>query len=154
MITIRTNIADVLSKIEDKISMLRDKNTIIKSCALQMSGELRYRIHVNGEDASGNPLGEYSSKYLKIRQKKYNRTADRRIVLSLTSQMENDMGAMETPNGYGIGFKNKANLDKASYAEDRAGGTDTENKIYALSTNEQEKTRTIIHEETRLIFSQ
>jgi hypothetical protein len=154
VITIRTNIVDVVSRLTTKIAALKDKERIMRSCAIQMTGELRYRIHVAGEDASGKPIGTYTTAYLRLRQKKFNRTPDPKIILSLTSQQENDMGPIETPNGYGIGFKNITNLEKAGYAEDRAGGSETENKIYSLSEAEQNKTSLLIQSEVTQIFSE
>lgn len=151
MITIRTNIGSVTAGIVDKLALLKDKERIVRSCAVQMSGEIRRRIHVDGQDASGNPIGTYSSKYLKLRQKKYNRTSDSNVILSLTSQQENDMGAIETPRGYGIGFKNPLNLKKAAWAEERYGGTDTQNKIYAFTQNESKSVGLIIQDEYKKI---
>jgi len=154
VITIRTNINDVVHRLGAKIAALQDKEKLARSIAVKMTGELRYRIHVAGEDAAGNQIGVYNSKYLKLRQRKFNRTADPKVILSLTSQMENDMSPIETPNGYGIGFKNIANLEKAGYAEDRAGGTDSENKIYALSVSEQTKVGLLSQEGITQIFAQ
>ncbi len=48
---------------------------------------------------------------------KYNRTADTKVIGSLTRQMENDESVVPTPRGYGIGFKNQANYEKSQYLE-------------------------------------
>lgn len=53
---------------------------------------------------------------------KYNRTADTKVVASLTRQMENDFGTnaedpAQTEAGYGIGFKNPHNYDKSQWVE-------------------------------------
>ena len=48
---------------------------------------------------------------------KYNRTADPKVVASLTRQMENDESVMPTPTGYGIGFNNSDNYNKSQYVE-------------------------------------
>lgn len=47
----------------------------------------------------------------------YNRTADTKVILSLTSQMEKDMSVIATGNGYGIGYLNPDNLKKARWCE-------------------------------------
>lgn len=68
---------------------------------------------------------------------KYNRTADTKVVLSLTRQMENDMGVVAAGKSYGIGFKNKLNYDKSIWCEE------TYNKdIYKLTPQELELVRT------------
>lgn len=47
----------------------------------------------------------------------YNRTADTKVILSLTRQMENDETVVKTDEGYGIGFLNPFNFKKAGYCE-------------------------------------
>lgn len=48
---------------------------------------------------------------------KYNRTNDTKVVGSLTRQMENDMVIIPTDNGYGIGYQNQHNMDKALWLD-------------------------------------
>lgn len=53
---------------------------------------------------------------------KYNRSSDTKVVISLTRQLENDLGTNETDpiktgEGYGIGFKNPENYDKSQKVE-------------------------------------
>lgn len=49
---------------------------------------------------------------------KYNRTADTTVIVSLTSQLENNYVVTETPTGYGIGFTNPLNMQKAQWVEE------------------------------------
>lgn len=49
---------------------------------------------------------------------KYNRTNDTKVVASLTRQMENDESVVQTGNGYGIGFLNPLNYQKALWVEE------------------------------------
>jgi hypothetical protein len=52
----------------------------------------------------------------------YNRDSDKKVVLSLTRQMENDMGGTEpikVDGGYGIGYQNELNYNKAIWNEKR-----------------------------------
>ncbi|WP_346236758.1 hypothetical protein ABDK00_014020 [Niabella insulamsoli] len=49
----------------------------------------------------------------------YRRGSDTKVILSLTSQMENDMSVMATSDGYGIGYNNPFNLKKALWNEER-----------------------------------
>lgn len=53
-----------------------------------------------------------------IARPKYNRTPDTKVILSLTRQMENDESVFPTDNGYGIGFLNHHNYEKALWCED------------------------------------
>jgi hypothetical protein len=48
---------------------------------------------------------------------KYNRTADTKVILSLTRQMENDMSVLPSGTGYGIGYNNQDNFKKSQYNE-------------------------------------
>lgn len=48
---------------------------------------------------------------------KYNRTADTTVIGSLTREMENDMVAIPTDQGYGIGYTREDNLKKAQYLD-------------------------------------
>lgn len=73
-----------------------------------------------------------SKKAIKVKKKdgetngslrpKYNRTADTKVIISLTRQMENDLAVCEnapikTSTGYGIGYLNPDNRKKADYVE-------------------------------------
>lgn len=74
-----------------------------------------------GEDKVGKP------------RPNYNRTADTKVVLSLTRQMENDFSIVAVGKSYGLGFKNSLNYDKSIWCEE------TYNKaIYKLTLAEKE----------------
>ncbi len=47
----------------------------------------------------------------------YHRSSDPKVIISLTRQLENDWSVIATNAGYGIGFKNPFNLQKARWAE-------------------------------------
>ncbi len=64
---------------------------------------------------------------------KYNRTNDTKVILSLTRQMESDLSVQPTEKGYGLGYNNSANADKAKWAEDKY-----KKKIFALTDPEKE----------------
>lgn len=51
-------------------------------------------------------------------RQRYNRTADTRVVGSLTRKMENDLSVMPAGRGYGIGYNNPDNYDKSQWLED------------------------------------
>lgn len=73
---------------------------------------------------------------------KYNRTDDTKKVYSLTRQMENDFGLKETKEpiktatGYGVGFKNPVNAQKAEWQKEYS-------EVYKLSEQEKQKVRDI-----------
>ena len=45
----------------------------------------------------------------------YNRSADTKVILSLTQQMENDLSVMPAGRGYGIGYNNPLNYQKSQW---------------------------------------
>lgn len=49
---------------------------------------------------------------------RYNRTADTKVVASLTRQMENDLSVIPSGNGYGIGYLNPFNFQKSEWVEE------------------------------------
>jgi hypothetical protein len=67
---------------------------------------------------------------------KFNRTADTKVVLSLTRQMENDMSVVAAGKSYGIGFKNSLNYDKSIWCEETY-----KKPIYQLTKEEAELAR-------------
>lgn len=64
---------------------------------------------------------------------RYNRSADTKVILSLTRQMENDYAVMPGEVGWGIGFNNSHNADKARWNDKRYGHT-----VYQLTEEELE----------------
>lgn len=72
---------------------------------------------------------------------KYNRTSDKKVVASLTRQMENDMRVIAlSGGGYGIGYSNKHNFDKSQWV------TATYKKpIFNLAQTEIEAIKNIVN---------
>lgn len=125
---------------------------LFRTLAVSLIPEMRQRIHVDGKKSDESTIGTYSNSYLKRRQNKpYNRTADSKVILSLTRQMENDLSVVDDGKGsYGVGFKNKAiykptmkrstkakirivsNLQKALWMEEKYG------EIYSPTKSERE----------------
>lgn len=62
---------------------------------------------------------------------KYNRNSDKKVVISLTRQMENDMVVVATAKGYGIGYNNAENAKKVGYVENTYN-----KKIFGLTKTE------------------
>ena len=92
-----------------RIGGLLDVNKFIKTGAFDALSQMTERIHEKGEAADGSGIGTYTNNYLKLRQKKpYNRTADSKIIVSLTRRLENDWGVIQTDKGnWAIAFLNK-----------------------------------------------
>ena len=74
-------------------------------------------------------------------RKKYNRTSDTKVILSLTRQMENDMVPIPTETGYGIGYTNPFNKTKALWQE-----ATYNKKIWSLTPDETQKVFTLTNQ--------
>ena len=117
-ITIRTNLPEVTNRLRQKLNRLKDKEYLLRPVCVDLVDLMTKRVHIDGSASDGTPIGTYSSSYLRHRQKPpYNRTADEKVVVSLTRQLENDWAVIATKNGYGIGFKNPFNLQKGRWVE-------------------------------------
>lgn len=67
---------------------------------------------------------------------RYNRTADTKVIISLTRQMENDFSVIATEKGQGLGYKNIENARKVGYVEETY-----KKKIFRLTSAEKEQTK-------------
>lgn len=54
----------------------------------------------------------------KISRPNYRRNNDRKVIASLTRQMENDFSVIPTETGYGLGYNNPTNRLKVDYVEE------------------------------------
>lgn len=133
MASIQSNIGEVTENIEEKIKKLGDKEYIPRTLSFDLIDLMTKRIHIDGTAADGSQIGTYNKDYLSLRKRKYNRSADSKIIVSLTRQLENDWNVIATDDGYGIGFLNSHNFDKARWVEANKG-----KKIFSLSATEQQ----------------
>jgi len=130
---IQSNIGQVSKAIAERLKILKDPEYLLRPVALGLIDKMTYRIHNEGKASDGGEIGTYSNSYLKQRQRKpYNRTGDTKIIVSLTRQLENDWSVIAIPKGYGVGFKNAFNLDKARWVEGNKG-----KKIFSLTQDEE-----------------
>ena len=114
------------------VQSLQDTDTLLREVAFAMLPLTKNRIHVEGQRATGAPIGDYNTKYLKLRVMKYNRNADRDIIFSLTGAMENNYKVIAiSDTEYGLGFDNPLDADKSVWLADRFG-----NDIWQLSESE------------------
>jgi hypothetical protein len=143
VINITTNIKGASERLLKRLLSVSSEpnlDAMEREIAFNTVGNMRARIHEQGKDSASTQIGAYPESYIKRRVKKYRRTADPKVILSLTRQMENDMGAgaIKTSDGYGIGFKNNFNFKKSQWNEERY-----KKKIFALTEDEKAKVRII-----------
>lgn len=113
-------------------ALIDNQTALMRPVTLVLAGYVRNRIHVQGLKADGSEIGQYKNSYLKLRQTHYNRDSNKKIVYSLTRQMEQDFVPIAENNEYGLGFNNKHNFDKATWLEEKRPG------VYTLSAQEEE----------------
>jgi len=78
----------------------------------------------------------------------YNRTAETKVVLSLTRQQESDWSVIEVNNQYGIGYKNTLNFQKSQWEEETY-----KKKIFDLTKDEQLLADETINNYVKNVFS-
>jgi len=143
---ITSNIPFVIGTILSKFRELDNPETISRAAAFAVLPELKNRIHVEGLDSKGAKIGTYSNSYMKVRER-YNRTADKNVVASLTRELENNYTLKATEKGYTIdNLGNTIEGDtktKTDYLEEKYGN------IWLLTEKEQDITR-IVSEETAI----
>ena len=139
-IKIISNLSEVTDRIREKISVLKNPEYLLRPVCFDLVDLMTQRIHIDGRAVDG-PIGTYNSVYLKERQRKYQRSADTKVIVSLTRQLENDWAVIAVPNGYGIGFNNQFNIQKMRWVEEIK-----QKSIGALSSSEREFARDRIQE--------
>jgi hypothetical protein len=120
-ITVTTNLPEILTSLGLQLKTLMDKNYLLRPVAIETIPNMTQRIHQEGKASDGSQIGTYSNPYLKQRVNNYKRSADTKIIVSLTRQLENNWSVLETSNGYGIGFTNPFNADKLRWVEEGKG---------------------------------
>jgi hypothetical protein len=131
MVTVITNISAVVDQVLTKFELLKDKEYLLRPLAIETIPMMKERIHVEGKASDGTQIGTYANSYMRQREND-GRGESRKIIVALTSQLEQDWSVLATTNGYGIGFNNSFNTEKARWVE--------ENKkkiIFNLSADEK-----------------
>lgn len=116
-VTITTNIDQVLKNMATSFDLLKDKEYFLRPLAVETIPNMKERIHKDGHATDNTPIGTYSNGYMRVREEN-KRGKDRKIIVSLTRQLENDWAVLATNTGYGIGFNNPINKDKAKWVEE------------------------------------
>lgn len=124
MLKLTSNLTSVTSSLIGKLKAITEENAptrdqMLRTIALDTAASVKQRIHVEGKNSKGESLGEYTNAYMKKR-KENNRGANKQVIFSLTRQMENDFGivAGNGATGYGLGFKNQLNAQKAEWLQE------------------------------------
>lgn len=132
MATITINIAQVFDRISSNFELLKDKEYLLRPLAVETIPLMKERIHIDGQASDGSQIGEYANSYMRQREKA-GRGGSRKIIVALTSQLEQDWSVLATATGYGIGFNNSLNTQKMRWVEEQ------KSKIIAnLSAKEKE----------------
>ncbi len=71
MIRITTNINQVVEVNITKLKSLADTDRMLRTAATTVLGMMKKRIHEDGLDAEGKPIGTYSPGYMKVRTGNY-----------------------------------------------------------------------------------
>jgi hypothetical protein len=79
---------------------------------------MKERIHIQGEASDGSQIGTYANSYMRARGQA-GRGESRKIIVTLTSQLEQDWSVLATATGYGIGFNNSFNTQKMRWVEEQ-----------------------------------
>lgn len=131
--TIKSNIKVVSGRIKQQLQQLKNKEYLLRPVAIEVIPLMTERIHQNGQASDNGQIGTYNNAYLRFRQAKYKRDSSNKVIVSLTRQLESDWSVIATQNGYGIGFTNPFNLQKARWVEGNKGKV-----IFNLTQSEQQ----------------
>ena len=124
MLKMVSNLKSVTSELIGRLKAISDANSptrdkMLRTVALDAAANIKTRIHTDGKNSADQPLGEYTNAYMKKRQEN-KRGPSKKIIFSLTRQMENDFSlvAANGATGYGLGFKNPDNAQKAEWLQE------------------------------------
>lgn len=97
---------------------MRDKEYLLRPLAVEIIPMMKERIHADGKASDGSQIGEYANSYMRRRQDA-GRGQSRKIIVALTSQLEQDWAVLATNTGYGVGFNNPFNAEKLRWVEEQ-----------------------------------
>ena len=126
-----TNMPEVIKNVKAKLSQI-DVQRLTTIQATTLIGVMRDRIHIQGKDSNGTPIGTYTPAYIKYQRAKKGRGTDPKVILSLTRSMENSYSLIQLPNGVGISLTTQENYQKARFCEVTYG-----KKIFSPTTEER-----------------
>ena len=157
---VNSNLGEVINLITARMEDINVKELTAIQASTAMAA-MRKRIHVDGKDSNDAQIGTYTPAYIKVRtglysngkegkkgtisagkatkgkskgseRQKYQRSADPKVILSLTGEMERQMIIIPIENGCGIGYSNEENFKKSQWNE-----TTYKKKIFNLTKQER-----------------
>lgn len=124
MLKISSNLKSVTSELIGKLKSIQEENgptrdLMLRTIAFDTVAGIKQRIHVEGKNSADQSLGEYTNSYMRIREAN-NRGTNKKVIFSLTRQMENDFTVVagSGATGYALGFKNNDNAQKAEWLQE------------------------------------
>jgi hypothetical protein len=117
MATVTVKISE---KLQSSFELLLDREYLLRPLAIETIPLMKDRIHIDGKASDGSQIGEYANSYMRQREKA-GRGQSRKVIVALTSQLEQDWSVQATQNGYGIGFNNVFNAEKMRWVEEQKG---------------------------------
>lgn len=138
MATVTIDISNFARDYEQIIEVLKDEESTLRPVAIELVGLMATRIHEDGLASDGSLIGQYSSNYLKVRERR-KLGSDTNVILVLTRKLFNSWGAFATDHGWAVGFVDDSAVDgvtsrmKVEFAEEHFG------KPILLMTEEEEQ---------------
>jgi len=143
---ITTNIAEVTAKLMGQFEEIKNPEFVSRAVATALMPQIRERIHERGENSKGQQIGTYSNSYLRLRQRKYNRTADTDVIASLSRQLENSYVLGPDGEAYSMSVATQLSVDKITWLEEKYG------KIWELTESERNDANLVAAHEAQLIL--
>jgi len=113
----QTNLPTVIQSVNLKLTALQsDEMTRIQ--AFSLAAVMKNRIHIQGKDSSGAPIGTYTPAYIKYKRVKAKRGTDPKVILSLTRQLESGYQPEAIEHGYAICLRTPEDMQKARWCEE------------------------------------
>ena len=116
--TYSSNLPTVLNTVNLKLlSIQRDEMARLQ--AFSLLAVIKERIHIQGKDSNGAQIGTYTPAYMKRRMSAmYKRNGDRKVIISLTRQLESGWHPEAIPNGYALCLRTPEDMQKARWCEE------------------------------------
>lgn len=133
VIAVKTNFVFDNSTFLKKIETIKNPKPLLRLVAFDVLSLMDERIHEEGKTADGSQIGEYNNRYLKLRQKKFKLSGDKKIIVVQTRELRNSWAVLGTEKGWGIGFTKINNAEKLRWVEQQK-----KKKIGALTKTEKE----------------